>query len=146
DDMEDDELSNLASIVSIRDTWENTQKRQEWMTKLKKLTETIYKNKKNGADTDFVIDDETIYHNVDDFSTNENKMLYESILKKQKQREELSLQLNEMRKAYHSASKTDRARMSQTVLKAEKDLETLDSNIRKDVKTLRKNELRIIKK
>lgn len=146
DDMEDDELSNLASIVSIRDTWENTQKRQEGMAKLKKLSETIYKNKKNGADTDFVIDDETIYHNVDDFSTNENKMLYESILKKQKQREELSLQLNEMRKAYHSASKTDRARMSQTVLKAEKDLETLDSNIRKDVKTLRKNELRIIKK
>lgn len=146
DDMDDDEIHNRAAIVSIRDTWESTQQRNEGINKLKQLTGKFHDNKKNTARQSFVIDDKTVYHSVDDFSTNENKMLYESILKKQQQRDELAMQLEEMRRVYHAAQKTERNRISQTLLRAEHDMETLDINIKKDINTLRKSELRILKK
>jgi len=139
DEMEDDELRSLASIASIKDTWPTAEKRQAALAKLSKVEQRVTKD--NGEQTDlFIIDDNTAYSKASDFSTAENKRLYENMLRKQRQRKELTADLELLRVKYHKATATERKRMTQDVLKMERDLQQLDDDLAKDANTLRRNE------
>lgn len=146
-DIDETTLRNYAAITSIKDTWSSEESRQKAMEKLQKVRArmNVYKEKNNGSHINFVINDEVEYTDLNNFSSDKNRQLYQSILKKQQQLNDVKGQLEQLRLKYHSAEKSERDKLSVQILNAEKEQESLKQTIKNETNSLRKSEAGQIK-
>ena len=146
-DIDETTLRNYAAITSIKDTWSSEESRQKAMEKLQKARArmNVDKEKDNGSHINFVINDEVEYTDLNNFSSDKNRQLYQSILKKQQQLNDVKGQLEQLRLKYHSAEKSERDKLSVQILNAEKEQENLKQTIINETNSLRKSEAGQIK-
>lgn len=71
--------------------------------------------------------------------------MYQSILKKEQQLNDVKGQLEQLRLKYHSAAKSERDKLSVQILNAEKEQESLKQTIKNETNSLRKSEAGQIK-
>lgn len=141
-DIDETTLRNYAAITSIKDTWSSEESRQKAMEKLQKARArmNVDKEKDNGSHINFVINDEVEYTDLNNFSSDKNRQLYQSILKKEQQLNDVKGQLEQLRLKYHSAEKSERDKLSVQILNAEKEQENLKQTIINETNSLRKSE------
>lgn len=139
DDLDDSELRRKASIESISETWSSKEKRNQAIAKITSALQS-HSNDRITEAQPFYVDDETIYYSVDDFTTAETKQLYKTLLRKQKQWNNLTETIGKLRKEYNSASVAQRKQMSTEILKVEKDINFANSDMIRTVKNLRQKE------
>lgn len=146
-DIDETTLRNYAAITSIKDTWSSEESRQKAMEKLQKARArmNVDKEKDNGSHINFVINDEVEYTDLNNFSSDKNRQLYQSILKKEQQLNDVKGQLEQLRLKYHSAEKSERDKLSVQILNAEKEQENLKQTIINETNSLRKSEAGQIK-
>lgn len=146
-DIDETTLRNYAAITSIKDTWSSEESRQKAMEKLQKARArmNVDKEKDNGSHINFVINDEVEYTDLNNFSSDKNRQLYQSILKKEQQLNDVKGQLEQLRLKYHSAAKSERDKLSVQILNAEKEQESLKQTIKNETNSLRKSEAGQIK-
>ena len=146
-DIDETTLRNYAAITSIKNTWSSEESRQKAMEKLQKVRArmNVYKEKNNGSHINFVINDEVEYTDLNNFSSDKNRQLYQSILKKEQQLNDVKGQLEQLRLKYHSAEKSERDKLSVQILNAEKEQENLKQTIINETNSLRKSEAGQIK-
>lgn len=146
-DIDETTLRNYAAITSIKNTWSSEESRQKAMEKLQKVRArmNVDKEKSNGSHINFVINDEVEYTDLNNFSSDKNRQLYQSILKKKQQLNDVKGQLEQLRLKYHSAAKSERDKLSVQILNAEKEQENLKQTIINETNSLRKSEAGQIK-
>lgn len=146
-DIDETTLRNYAAITSIKNTWSSEESRQKAMEKLQKVRArmNVDKEKSNGSHINFVINDEVEYTDLNNFSSDKNRQLYQSILKKKQQLNDVKGQLEQLRLKYHSAAKSERDKLSIQILNAEKEQESLKQTIINETNSLRKSEAGQIK-
>lgn len=146
-DIDETTLRNYAAITSIKDTWSSEESRLKAMEKLQKARArmNVDKEKDNGSHINFVINDEVEYTDLNNFSSDKNRQLYQSILKKEQQLNDVKGQLEQLRLKYHSAAKSERDKLSVQILNAEKEQESLKQTIKNETNSLRKSEAGQIK-
>lgn len=146
-DIDENVLRNYAAITSIKDTWSSEESRKKAMEKLQRANARMIadKEKNNGSHINFVINDEVEYTDLNNFSSDKNRQLYQSLLKKQQQLNDGKEQLEQLRLKYHSAAKSERDKLSVQILNAEKEQESLKQTIRNDTNSLRKSEAEPVK-
>lgn len=81
------------------------------------------------SDFTFVIDDFTDYHSIDDFKSAEARQLYLDWMKKQEAFKVLGQQLEEKRECYTRSSSSERQKMTDELLRMEKQYEQLETEL-----------------
>lgn len=139
DGLGDKDLRGRAAIESIEDTWPSAEQRE---TSLGMINAALQSHKSgNVAESQsFVVDDATVCHSVDDFSTAETKQLYKTVMCKEQQRETLTAELEKMRNDYNSATLAKRKQMSEKIIKAEQEIDSLDCDLYDNRNELRQKE------
>ena len=77
----------------------------------------------------FVIDDFTDYHHIDDFKSSEARQLFVDWQTKSATLEKLAKQLDERRTRYTQSSKSERAKMTEELLRTEQQYEQLETEV-----------------
>ncbi len=139
DNLSTSKLTDKARIISIRDTWKNGN-RDAAIKRLNAMENRKRTNNSNGENIAFVINDQTIFHSINDFrSPNAAKKfsqlqdMYRSLTRHQ-------AELQQMREAFHESSIAGKQKMRQPILRAEKNVEKEEANVKNLEKEIRNAE------
>ena len=142
-DPNDDNISSLASVRSIKDTWEDNAD----YTQLKDDIATIDNApRKENPDFIFHVKNGLVYTSIEDFNSSEAKSLMQKHLEIEKFLMKIRSQLIGMRAEYKKSNKAQRAKLAneiqtleRSILKNTEELQKLDNNIRAaEIPTLKK--------
>lgn len=127
-----------AAIKSIKSTWKNMDAVKAARQRLTMVTYSQPEAKKKN-DFDFVINNITVYHTSDEFTSAQAKALLKQWQQKKKDFETLNQSLDNKRKAYAESNKQKRGVMAPEIIDIEKrveqmeeDLNNLEVNIRNE--------------
>ena len=118
-DISHEQLLKYATIASIADTWTNENERKRALQRLEKLKERILKTSKEQSFT-FIVNDQTIYHSIEDFKSPTNQQDILILLKKKEQLNEEKKKLDELRFKYHTANEQQRKALYSQIIEKEK--------------------------
>lgn len=135
DDLDDEELASFASLHSIKSTW-NFGNRNAAMKRLENLIKRNTAKKSNGNAMSFVVDDNTVITSPTQFKSDKSRQLYKQLVELQAMYASDKTKLETMRENYHRGNKS----LSQTILKAEKQLENTKQDISNTEKQIRRIE------
>lgn len=134
------EILKASRIHSIAATQTDEEAIRQAQQSLLKLTMNIA-SKETKVDFTFVIDDFTDYHSLKDFKNPEARQLYQDWENKKKQLAKQYQQLEAMRVRYTQSSTNDRQKMRAELLSAEKQYETLETEVASMCKEIRNKEI-----
>lgn len=121
-------LRKAAAIRSFKDTWKNM---AEVKAARQRLTLVNYDQPdiQVQRDFDFVINDLTVYHTLDDFRSPQAKTLFRQWQQKAKDLEELNRTLDKQRNAYREANKQKKTSLAPGILDLEKRVEQMENDL-----------------
>ena len=111
-----------AMITSISDSWTPDADYSE-LVKLAKTKDTSGQEVKK--DFDFIITDNIVYYTMDDIQSPEARALYEKVIGRRNQLQQLNTKLDEQRTAYSAADKAGREKLKTSILQLEQQIENL---------------------
>lgn len=138
-DYTTEELSAFARIASIADT-------QVDKEALAKAQSQLAAMRKEAGATDeeeemaFVINDKKTYHNYRNFKSKENYYKYKEVQSMRRKLEALNKDLEAQREVYAKANASTRRKMTQDILRAERQQEDLEEQIAQKEKEIRNAE------
>lgn len=137
DDLDDEELTRFACLLSIKSTW-HFGNRNAAMKRLENLVKRNTTKKSNGNDNamSFVVDDNTVITSPTQFKSNKSRQLYKQLVELQAMYASGKTKLETMREDYHRGNRS----LAQTILKAEKQLENTMKDISDTEKQIREIE------
>ena len=137
DDLDDEELTRFARLMSIKATW-HFGNRNAAMKRLENLRKRNAAKKSNGSDNAmaFVVDDKTVITSPTQFKSDKSRQLYKQLVELQAMYASGKTKLDAMRENYHRGNKA----LSQTILKAEKQLDNTLQDITNTEKQIRRIE------
>jgi hypothetical protein len=144
--LSEQEIIRAAYINRIADTWGNNKDRQKALTRLHNAIKN--KNKKSGDNSDtfsFIINDNITYKSVNDFKSDIARQKITDLLDKEKHLTELINNTEEMRDKYTSAGSQQKLALKPQILRAEKETESLQKDIKELEKLIRNTEFKSIK-
>ncbi len=132
------DIKPYAEIRSIKDTWgfgdyASAIKRRDDM--MKRMAETT-----NAHSIAFVVNDDTVYHSLDDFSSRSNSAQYEEILESKEKLSQMERLLENLRTSYTEASPSKRHEIGRNIAQMEAEIDSLAEEIHSSEKDLRKKE------
>lgn len=146
DEIDDDkQLQDLANLTRIRSTWPTPELRDEAATRLEGLKKMQAKSQRKSG-MRFVVNDQVVYTDASQFSSQATKQAYTAIVAKQKAIAEGEESLQELRKQYLAGSTTARRKLQTEIKKDEQRLETLREEVAEAIKRLRERENSAISK
>lgn len=129
-------VRSRATIHSISDTWiGNYTELARAERRLKGLRE--HKGRPTMSKFVFHINDDVTYYDIDQFTVPENKKRVQQIQEMQQMLAKSEKEIEEARKKYHQANRFDRTALGSEILKAEKEIEQLRSDIKATEKKIR---------
>jgi hypothetical protein len=133
-----DSLRIRASLSSIAATWKEG-------VDYSGLIQLAYKsdnqkNKEREKDFTFIVNDQTVYHTLDDIKNDGVKDLYSAYISMAKQIETLQQKINDLRDSYAKGNATRKGQLSGLILNAEKELYNLMEQARIQEKKARNAE------
>ena len=145
--IEDDDVElvrDRAAITSISDTWNGNYKelnsaKERLSNLIKRQSVTVKK-----SDFTFVINDDVVYTNADDFKAPGNRQNIQQLQNLKKTLEKEEKELDEARVKYHSTSEFRRDSQKNIILAAEKDVAQLRSEIADLTKQIRNEEIKYL--
>ncbi len=138
EDVPSADIKPYAEITCIKDTWgfgdyaSAIQRRDA-------LTRRMAENTDNNS-IEFVVNDDTVYHSLTDFSTKSNQAQFEEILQNKEQLSQLERLLENLRTSYTDASPSKRHDIGRNIAKMEEEIDTLAEEIHSSEKNLRMKE------
>ena len=129
--------AQIHSIAATQTDQEAVHKAQQALFKLGLEMQT--EDKKN--DFTFVIDDFTDYHTLDHFKSPEARQLYTTWKTKQEELKKMSQELEAKREHYLHSSSNDRRKMTDELLRMEKQFEQLETEVKDMPKKIRNLEI-----
>ena len=131
-------VESLADIRSISDTWTDDAKLQAARTRLKAMT--ARKSDAGRSQMAFVVNDRTVYTSAADFKSPTNRQRFTKLCNMKDNAAELAESLDDMRLEYAKSSSASKRQLGASILKAERQFETLEANIKKLEKEIRNTE------
>lgn len=132
-------LRQLAEVESISQTWTSTNERQMALNRLQALRQRLTGETKS-ENMQFVINDNLIYTQIDQFRSKSARKLYEQTQANKRQLAEESEKLENLRTAYHEANEAKKSELAPMILAAESDIESMQREISETEKTIRNAE------
>ncbi len=138
EDVPTADIKQYAEISSIKDTWgfgdyaSAIKRRDELMKRMAENT--------NAHSIEFVVNDDTVYRSLDDFSSKSNRAQYEEILQAKERLSQLTRLLENLRTSYTEASPSKRREIGRNIASMETEIDTLADEIHSSEKDLRKKE------
>ena len=143
DTISDQERINRAQIRSIKNTWKSGMDYSAYLTT---ITEDIAKQKqKKQRDFTFVINDNILYYTLDDFESDAAKKLFLKYQDIQNEYDRLSVDLEEKREQYATATSVLKKSMQSSVLSSEERLDDLNSMLNTAAKEVRNAEIKYLR-
>ena len=131
-------VESLADIRSISDTWTDDAKLQAARARLKAMT--ARKSDAGRSQMAFVVNDRTVYTSAADFKSPTNRQRFTKLCNMKDNAAELAESLDDMRLEYAKGSSASKRQLGASILKAERQFETLEANIKKLEKEIRNTE------
>lgn len=138
DEIPDSRLRSYANITRIRDTWPTPEYREKAMAHLEKLKQDSNKAKGDDETYEFIVNDNTVYHNVDNFMSDETRRDFHDIIRLRNDIKNKTVKLDNMRTQYHNATAAERealgrkiAQMEERLSQSRTDLKTASDNLRR---------------
>jgi hypothetical protein len=135
DSLSEDSLRNYARILSIKDTWKDTEKVAQFKEQLYKKESSI-----SGATYKFIINDDIVYTNLEQFKKESAREIAEHWIRALEQLNELQENLEQKRNEYSAGNNQHLNR--EFILNAEQKIVTLRKAINRLEKDMRREELR----
>ncbi len=125
DDIDDNNLKDLADIKSIKDTWTDDAKLQEAKNQLNKLLQQKQDLEENYIS--FIVNDNTVYTKLEDFKSTTNKERFNKLCQMRESATNMSEQLDLYRQKYMSGTNDKKKLLA-------KEINTLEENLEKQNK------------
>ncbi|BCS86450.1 hypothetical protein prwr041_23430 [Prevotella herbatica] len=138
DNLNEKQLNRMATIHSISETWKFGD-RNVALARQKAMINRNNAAAKNNGDINFVINDNTTYHSISEFSTS-NRQKYSKLIQMISEQEQDAHQLDLMRDKYAISNANAKKSLYDKIIKAEKSNEQLCDEISKLEKEIRNNE------
>ena len=142
------QIRDLADIVSIADTWGNGSERRAALARLKAIgttdSQTVV-DKASSANTAIVINDRLTYTSVNDFRSPKAANHYRELLKARERQATLEAELQKSRDRYARSNEDGRRLLSEVILHNEAQALQLHDTIRSLEKQIRNEENNSIK-
>lgn len=139
------QLSRLARLERISDTWDNKQARRSAQRRLDNLMAKTGSKQTNVGSQEttfcFVIDDDRTYTRMSDFKNEDNHARMSELLSMQQQAATLTSTLEMVRDYYAKATDKERDRLHSELTDSEQQLELLARQIRQLEKIIRNQEI-----
>lgn len=146
DELPDSKLRNLANIVRIRDTWPTPEIRDKEVKRLDALKLKAQKESSSQSDINFIVNDNTIYHNLSDFLSDETRKMYYDVERLQADVIAKQQQLEDLRTKYHNASAQNKSTLGSQIISLENKLAQSRTDLKTATSNLRQKENKLIKK
>lgn len=140
EDMDEATLKGYASLSAVSDTWKFGDRRAA-VERRRRMMDRMQK----GTDPDvieFVINERTTYHNINEFRSRQNRQRYLLLNGKRASLQRRQAELAAMRDRYHAASDSGRGAMREALLRAEQQVEQMETAIHEEEKEIRRSELK----
>lgn len=135
DDLDDAVINGYARLLSIKSTW-RFGNREAAMKRLDNLKKRNATKKTEGKGMAFVVDDNTIVTALSQFKSERSRQLFKQLTELKDMYVSENSRLDTMREKYHDGDKL----LSQSILKAERQLEKCRQDILNTEKLIRKTE------
>ena len=137
-------LTNIAMLNGIRHTWNDADKVRLAKQQLAQVMYGEDESRKKG-DFRFVVNDNDIYHNLDDFRSAEARQKYQQLQQKEKDLEAISELLVQSRSKYASGSLEMKKELTPGILDREKRVKELHKEIEVLTLDIRNTEIKTLK-
>lgn len=137
-------LTNIAMLNGIRHTWNDADKVRLAKQQLAQVMYGEDESRKKG-DFRFVVNDNAIYHNLDDFRSAEARQKYQQLQQKEKDLEAISELLVQSRSKYASGSLEMKKELTPGILDREKRVKELHKEIEVLTLDIRNTEIKTLK-
>jgi hypothetical protein len=135
DNLSDRQIEKYARLTSISDTWQFGD-RDKALARLEKLTQAQSREASNKSAICFVINDRKTYRSMSDFKNSDARACFVSLQKAERNLSDMIAELNTLRDKYAAGNHS----VAQTILTLEKETNTLQENINKLTKEIRRLE------
>ena len=142
-DPENDNISSLAAIKSIRDTWTEDTDYNELIDNINSISDTEETMEK---DFIFNITNDVIYTSYSDFNSPEAKSMMEKHVEIEKFLDKIRLQLTTLRGKFHKSKLSERPKLSTEILTLERTIEKNTEELKRIDNDIRAAELPTINK
>ena len=143
DNLTTEKLRSLARIESIADTW-TFGNREEALNRI--AAASILQETTKEADTHFIINDQLVYRNADDFESAEARKAFQQLNELLDLLQQEEQKVDELRTTYHDAQRDKRTQMASEILQSERKLQQINHDIAQLKKDIRNKELMFINK
>lgn len=128
EELSPDTLYQTATIHSIKDTWKDKDFVRQGKQRLAKCRYARPQEKEK-FDFEFVIDDLTNYHTLNDFTSPQAKTLFIRLQQETKKYQTLTEKLEKKRDAYAAGNSSKREQLTAEILSLEQQVETLGNEL-----------------
>ena len=140
------QLRNLARLAEIKATWSDPIKLRSGK---QHLAQVLYghEQEQDKGEFEFVVNDNSIYHQLTDFRSAEAQKLFKSLLQKQKDLEALEKSLADIRSSYaQTANRAVKERLAPGILDKERRVNELYAEIDELTLLIRNTEIKTLKR
>lgn len=138
-ELSQEQMLRLANIASIADTWTDEKQREKAIKRLERLKEKG-RGKAQKTTFSFIINDETVYHKVEDFKSPTNRQEIVALMKKRELLNNEEKRLEELRQQYHFSNTSQRRQLHNGIIELEKRCSELAKEIHEQEKAIRNTE------
>lgn len=145
DDISEARLKSLAALTRIRDTWPTPEIQARALARLEKLSEDAPRGVASVEAVNFVVNDNTVYNDIDDFRSDATRQKYYEMVRLSNDLQNKRKSLDELRLQYHNANDTDRTALTRKIVQLEQQVEQLRTDLQQTERSLRTEENKLIK-
>lgn len=138
--MEESTLISLAQLRSIKATWKETEVVEAARKRLQQANSTRPATAAPKHDFQFIIDDHSTYHKLDDFRSQQAKKLYQKYSLLERSCQQQQKKLERLRNQYAQADKNGKQRMEAGILDLEKRVQQLYMELEETAIQIRQSE------
>lgn len=139
------QLIHLAQLHSIKETWKDKNVVAEARKRLEAVANQIPENKK-AYDFTFIVDDNFVYHSINDFRSANAKDLFKRYQQAEKSYAQQIGKLENMRNEYAKANKAGKEKLTPGILDLEKRIQEMIQQLDNFQTEARNEEIKVLKK
>lgn len=146
DNLTQKQLLALAELQSTKDTWNLWDKKADRQLAVRRLADINSHNAAEHSNGErFIVNDKLTYTSAQQFHSSASRELYAQLIALQQDASQRKSKLSALREQYEAASAVGKRQLTQEILKAERQVEQLETTIRQTEKRLRNNENQSLK-
>lgn len=145
DELTNNRLKSLASIIRIRDTWPTPEIREKEVKRMNELKKKSLQNNGSGNIEVFIVNDNVTYSSATDFKSDATRRDFNDIVSLRNDIKAKANRLEDMRTKYHNANDSERTAIGRDIAKLENELYELQNDLKKASENLRRKESALIK-